>query len=124
MRVEGDPHRTLNVGNPLTLTAIAGDDGWPLVRPAPPVALGLRVAWFVYRGPEDKVVFEPEQFKVYPDFHSDSPWTPGWTPPPLATDGKVSVEVMFRAQGIYVLRVMAHDGALSSTQDVTVTVIP
>ena len=30
------------------------------------------------------VTFDPPQFKVYPDFFSNSPWTPGWMAPKLA----------------------------------------
>lgn len=124
IRVEAETRRATRVGDSLTLNTFASDDGWPLPRPAPPVALGLRVAWFVYRGQASKVIFSPEQFKVYPDFESDSPWASGWTPPQLPTDGRMSVKVTFGAPGVYVLRVMAHDGALESTQDVTVTVEP
>jgi len=83
-------------------------------------ALGLRVAWFVYRG-AGKVTFDPEQFKVYTDYRSNSPWTPGWAPPPVPADGKFPVTVTFSRPGTFVIRVMAHDGGLQSTQDVTVT---
>jgi hypothetical protein len=85
-------------------------------------ALGLRVAWFLYRGPAG-VTFEPEQFKVYTDYRSNSPWTPGWAPPPVPPDGKFPVKVTFDKPGTYVLRVMAHDGGLMSTQEVTVNVV-
>jgi hypothetical protein len=83
----------------------------------------LRVAWFVYRGPADRVAFDPEQFKVYEDTQGNSPWRPGWVPPPLAADGKFPVNVTFSAPGTFVVRVMAHDG-LAATQEVTVTVTP
>ena len=129
VRVEGATQRTARVGEPVAMIALAADDGIPSPKPVPlryPVtadALGLRVAWFVYRG-AGKVTFEPEQFKVYTDYRSDSPWTPGWAPPPVPPDGKYPVKVTFGAPGTYVLRVMAHDGGLMSTQDVTVTVSP
>ena len=130
--VEGDRHRTVKVGEPLTLTALASDDGIPKPRAAPirlvgrHGAWGLRVAWFVYRGPGKFVTFEPEQFKVYPDYRiiGNSPWTPGWVPPPLPPDGKFPVKVTFSSPGTFVVRVMAHDGGLQSTEDVTVTVNP
>jgi hypothetical protein len=127
VRVDGDTQRTVKVGEPLTLTAFASDeDGMPKPSPAPAKvgrvsALGLRVSWFVYRG-SGRVIFDPEQFKVYQDTRSNSPWTPGWTPPPIPADGKFRVKATFAAPGIFVLRVMAHDGALASTQDVAVTV--
>ena len=59
------------MGEPLSLTAFVSDDGRLKPNAAPrgvdsdTTALGLRVAWFVYRGSADKVTFDPEQFKVY-----------------------------------------------------------
>src|SRR5262249_51992812 len=126
--VEGASRRSVKVGEPLNLTAIASDDGVPRPAPMPSreigfrSALGLRVAWFVYRGPGDAVTFEPEQFKVYPDFLRGPPWTPGWPPPPLPPDGKFPVRVTFRTPGTFVLRVLAHDGGADATEDITVTV--
>jgi hypothetical protein len=132
VNVEGDKQRVAKVGEPLTLTALVTDDGIPQVRPAPggtgigfKSALGLRVAWIVYRGPGDKVVFTPEQFKVYADFTheaANSPFTPGWTPPPLPPDGRHTVKATFREPGTYVVRLSAHDGGFESTGDVTVIV--
>ena len=130
VRVEGDTRRTVKVGEPLTLTAFVSDDGLlkpKAVSPGGPgsdlTALGLRVAWFVYRG-AGKVAFDPEQFKVYQDKKpgGNSPFAPGWAPPPIPADGKFPVKVTFGAPGIYVVRVMAHDGGLQATKDVTVTV--
>jgi hypothetical protein len=127
VRVEGDAQRTAKVGEPLVLTAFASDDGIPTPRAVPkryPVlanALGLRVTWFLYRG-AGKVTFDPEQIKVYTDYRGNSPWTPGWIPPPIPADGKFPVRVTFSAPGTFVVRVMAHDGGLDSTRDVTVTV--
>jgi hypothetical protein len=127
VRIEGETRRTVKVGEPLALMAVAKDDGIPKPRPVPPRypvsanAHGLRVAWFVYRG-AGKVTFEPEQFKVYTDYRGDSPWTPGWAPPPVPPDGKFPVRVTFDKPGTYVLRVMAHDGGLMNTEDVTVSV--
>jgi hypothetical protein len=128
--VEGPLRRTVAVGEPLKLTAIAKDDGVPPAMPAPTRlvgrhgAWGLRVAWFVYRGSAKAVAFDPPQFKVYPDYRpeSDTPWTPGWMPPALPADGKFPVTVTFRTPGTFVVRVMAHDGGLNVTQDVTITV--
>jgi hypothetical protein len=132
--IEGDMQRVARVGEPITLTAVATDDGIPRVRPAPAAggigfksAMGLRVAWFVYRGPGDKVTFDPEQFKVYPDFSNEggnSPWSPGWVPPPIPPDAKYSVRATFREPGTYVVRVLAHDGGFDTARDVTVTVRP
>lgn len=130
VRIEGRPRRTAAVGEPLALAAVASDDGYPRPRPAPlqlparATAVGLRVAWFVYRGPGGQVTLEPEQFKTYPDYRFNSPWTPGWTPPPLPADGRFPVSATFRAPGEYVLRVMAHDGGFHAVADVAVTVRP
>jgi hypothetical protein len=126
VRIEGDAHRHAKAGAPLTLLAVASDDGVPPA-PKPPQGRGryawhgLRVAWLVDRG-AGAVTFNPEQFKVYPDYTSNSPWTPGWTAPPVPPDGKYPVTVTFATPGEYVLRVMAHDGGLSRTADVRVTV--
>jgi hypothetical protein len=127
VKVEGDTQRIATVGEPLLLTAFASDDGIPTARAVPkryPVlanALGLRVTWFLYRG-AGKVTFDPEQIKVYTDYRGNSPWTPGWIPPPIPADGKFPVRVTFSTPGTFVVRVMAHDGGLDSTQDVRVTV--
>ena len=130
VRVDGDSRRTVTVGESLTLTAFVTDDDRLKAFPTPPftdsdtTALGLRVAWFVYRGPGDKVRFDPEQFKVYQDKrpHGNSPWTPGWMPPPLPADGKFPVKVTFGEPGTYTVRVLAHDGGLDTAKDVIVTV--
>jgi hypothetical protein len=130
VKIEGDIHRTVTVGEPLSLTALVSDDGLLKPKAAAPssavqdtTALGLRVAWFVYRG-GGKVRFDPEQFKVYQDKKpgGNSPWTPGWVTPPVPADGKFPVKVTFGAPGTYVVRVLAHDGGLQDTKDLTVTV--
>jgi hypothetical protein len=125
VRVEGDAKRRTRVGEPLVLTATVSDDGIP---PPPKTGgargryawYGLRVAWFVDRG-NGVVTFDPPQFKVYPDA-SNSPWAPGWTAPPVAEDGMYRVTATFAAPGEYVVRVMAHDGGLATTADVSLRV--
>ena len=126
--IKGETHWSTAVGESIRLESVVSDDGIPKPKPTAqrtPVnynAWGLRVAWLVYRGPGDEVTFDPEQFKTYPDYRGDSPWTPGWTPPPLPADGTFPVTATFSAPGTYVLRAMAHDGGLITTEDVTVTV--
>ena len=132
IELEGGANRTVKVGEPLSLNAVVHDDG--LLKRKPnftrksfdEAAEGLRVAWFVYRGPPDKVTFDPEQFKVYPvyDLQGNSPWSPGWAPPPLPPNGKFPVTVTFNTSGTFVVRVWAHDGGFSTAKDVTVTVTP
>lgn len=130
VRVEGSLRRTVAVGEPLELAAVAADDGVPPVHAAPlrlvgrHGAWGLRVAWIVFRGSESDVAFEPYQFKTYPDYRSNSPWTPGWEPPPLPPDGRFPVTATFSQPGEYVIRAQAHDGGLKDAADVAVTVTP
>jgi hypothetical protein len=134
VRIDGARDRRIAVGQRLSLAALASDDGVPrpsaapVGRPGGPRgrsnALGLRVAWFVYRGDGSKVTFDPPQFKIYPDYRldSNSPWSPRWLPPPVPSDGKWPVTMTFSVPGTYVIRVMAHDGGLVSTEDLNVTV--
>ena len=131
LEVEGNTTRTVNVGQSVTLTAVATDDGVPKLYALPPrptgvttvAARGLRVAWFVYRG-AGAVTFEPEQFKVWEDRRvgANSPWGPGWEPPPLPPDGKWVTKVTFDEPGTYVVRCLAHDGGLMVAEDVTFVV--
>lgn len=129
--IDGAKQRTATVGEPLLLSATVTDDGIPAPRPAPRgsvgfrSSVGLRVAWYVFRGPGNAVSFDPEQFKVYPDVMSEggnSPWSPGWAPPPLPKDNKFTVKATFSEPGTYVVRVLGHDGGYETAQDVTVTV--
>jgi hypothetical protein len=129
VKLEGPAQRTVRVGEPLSLDAFVSDDGKLKTKPAPrgidsdTTALGLRVAWLVYRG-GGRVTFEPEQFKVWQDKKpgGNSPWTPQWAPPPLPADGKHPVKVTFHQPGTYTIRLLAHDGSLQTTADVVVNV--
>jgi len=150
LAVRGDHDRTVRVGEPLTLTAVATDDGVPKTSEprrstdpfgrgasdVPPgwmkprqitvgSATGLRLSWYVYRG-AGPVTFAPEQIKVWEDtrVHANSPWANYWYPPPLPEDGVFETEVTFDEPGTYVLRCLASDGALGVDSDVTVTVTP
>jgi hypothetical protein len=126
VRIEGETHRHAKVGESLVLSAVATDDNIP---PAPLKPerrgryawYGLRVAWFVDRGAAP-VTFDPPQFKVYPDYTGNSPWTAGWSAPPVPANGRYTVTATFSAAGEYVVRLMAHDGGLATTGDVHVTV--
>ena len=130
--LEGEARRTVKVGEPLALNAVVTDDGRLKRYPMPAggvdsdiTALGLRVAWIVYRGPGDKVTFDPPQFKVYQDKKpgANSPFSPGWGPPPIPADNKFPVKVTFGTPGAYVVRLLAHDGGLDTAADVTVNVV-
>jgi hypothetical protein len=85
--------------------------------------LGLHLSWTVYRG-AGGVEFEPAQIKTWEDTRAgaDSPWAPFWFAPPLPPDGTVTTEVKFLSPGTYVLRAIADDGGLTSSEDVTIVV--
>ena len=133
MKVESPKTVSARVGAPVTLTAVATDDAYPKPRNLPPInprvpggiaqasAMGLRVAWLVYRG-AGGVTFDPPQFKVQEDTRGGSPWAPGWSTPPIPAGNRWVVRATFAEPGTYVLRGLAHDGALTDHEDVTVTV--
>ena len=135
LQVEGGAGRTARVGQPVTLTAFVSDDdvpsprGLPASSPGRPGAItavgsrGLRVSWFVYRG-SGRVTFDPPQTKVWADTRegANSPWAPGWSPPPLPEDGRWVVRATFANPGTYVLQCLAHDGGLMTSANVTFVV--
>ena len=126
LRVIGDRHRTAKVGQPFELTAFASDDGHPAstlestgqsqsATRGRRRVYGLRVGWFVYRG-AGTVTFDPEQIiRIYP---------PDYIPPPVPPDGIYATRATFNDPGDYVLRVMADDVGLQTTDDVDVSVVP
>ena len=134
LKVEGEKKRTAKVGEPVTLSAVATDDGKPKPRPMPVflvgqshflpnAATGLRLSWFTYRGAA-KIEYDPPQTKVWQD-HRDggnSPWSAGWTTPPAPPGNTWTVKATFSEPGTYVLRALASDGGLIAYEDVTVTV--
>jgi hypothetical protein len=85
--------------------------------------LGLHLSWFVYRG-AGTVTLTPAQVKPWEDTRAgaNSPWSPLWFAPPLPADGKITAQAVFDQPGTYVLRALADDGALTSGENVTVTV--
>jgi hypothetical protein len=78
-------------------------------------ALGLRAAWLHWRGP-GTVIFDPWHMAGIDDR------MPGWAPPELPADGRVTTTAIFSAPGTYVVRTMADDGYLSAPLDITVSV--
>lgn len=146
LEAAGDRNRTVKVGEVLTLSAHATDDGIPKPRPRgaflergnakvndlrliPPrqvtvgSATGLWVACYFYRGP-GKVTFTPDQPETWENTRAgaNSQWAPLWQAPPVPADGKWNVGVSFDTPGVYVLRWHASDGALWADEDITVTV--
>jgi len=150
LEAAGDRVRTAKVGQPLILSAHVTDDGVPKPRPRgafldrarnsdlkdlrmiPPIqvtvgsATGLWVACYLFRGPNDKIHFDPPQTKTWEDTRAggNSQWSPLWQAPPAPADGKWTVQVTFDQPGTYVLRWHASDGALWADEDITVTVTP
>lgn len=136
LEVEGSGVRTASVGQAITTAAIVNDDGLPAPAIIPPwmgspassasgallSPAGLRVAWFVYRGPGAQVTFAPPQFKVYVDVRGGSPWSPGWKIPPIPGGNRWVTTVTFHQPGMYILRCLAHDGAAFTYRDLTVNV--
>jgi hypothetical protein len=86
--------------------------------------VGLHSSWFVYRG-AGKVTFDPPQVKPWEDTRAgaNSPWAPIWVAPALPPDGKSAVTITFADPGTYVLRCLTDDGALMSSEDVTIVVV-
>lgn len=134
LTVETDRVLTAVVGQPVTLRAVATDDGKPGRRPIPSfwvgrgrtvlfASTGLRLSWFRYRGPAP-VSFDPPQTKVWEDFRDGggSPWSAGWQPPPIPPGNRWVVRAAFSEPGTYVLRCLAHDGGLQTYEDVTLHV--
>jgi len=134
VRVDGEKRRAVAVGEPVSLTAFASDDGIPKrralmnipggLRVTPDSAAGLRLSWFVYRGSGATVTFDPPQTSVWEDIRdgANSAWASGWEPPPVPPDGKWVVSATFSEPGTYVLRALADDGGLMDHEDVTVVV--
>jgi len=125
---EVDLKRTVSLNDSLTLNAVIGDDAIPKPRPAPPSrppgrrnALGLRLNWILYRGPAP-VAIHPFIRPFVTETLTMEDHTPGWKPPEIPPDGKMVTTIKFKQPGTYVLRAIADDGYLYSTQDVTVTV--
>ena len=125
---------TAKVGEPLALAAMATDDGKPNRRNLPGVlggtymlpqsGNGLRLSFIVYRGAGGSVTFDPPQKKTWEDTRDGggSPWSAGWVTPPVPEDNIWRARATFAEPGTYVIRALAHDGGLYSTQDLTVTV--
>ena len=147
LEVEGDEHRTVSAGQPLTLVAFANDpDNFPARREDgrgdPPTTLeelyrvpggstvqgapGLRFSWMVYRGPARHVSFAPLQMKTWMDSRvwSNSPWSPPRRVPEPPADGRWVTEVTFEEPGDYVLRGVAGDGPSFTYENIFVTVTP
>ena len=147
LKIEGEKNRTVSAGQPLRLSAVVTDDGIPkrrvvlLVAPwledkskdrvgrigsrcCADSASGLRFSWMVFRGPAADVSFDPDQTITWEDYRDgrDSPWSAGWEPPAPPSDNRWTANVTFSKPGTYVLRGVAHDGGLSTIDDVTVVV--
>ena len=139
-----DQPRRVRVGEPLRLVAFASDDGIPSGTYEPPMVEsgkphpayrpprqivpgnppGLRFAWIVYRGDASKVTFYPEQLKMWQDtrVYANSPWSFPYLIPPVPEDGRFETAVTFDEPGTYVLRALAGDSALTTSENLMITV--
>ena len=145
LEIEGDMHRSIGVGESLTVVAIASDpDSLPrrstrsraptnldqLYRPPSSVVVssgpGLRLSWIVYRGPARAVTFDPIQMKTWTDsrMYGNSPWSPPWIIPEPPMDGRWVAQATFEEPGEYLLRAVASDGSMFSYENLSVTVNP
>jgi hypothetical protein len=147
IEVEGDLHRSVRVGEPVTIVTYAADpDDYPprLTRDRTPTSLeqlynpnsagsvvvagapGLRLSWFVYRGVAEHVSFSPVQLKSWMDsrVYANSPWSFPYVLPEVPPDNRYRTEVTFSEPGEYLLRGMASDGSQWSYQNVRVSVAP
>jgi hypothetical protein len=143
LEVFGARRRTVKVGEPVPLTAVAADpDNIPKRRPdrkltpeqqmaalyRPPGSVvpssgpGLRLSWTVFRG--KAVALSPDQMKTWTDTraYGNSPWSPPWFIPEAPKDGKWQTQATFSEPGEYVLRAVASDGALFTYSNVTIVV--
>ena len=135
LTVEGPKQRTARLGEPLPLAALATDDGKPNRRNMPAIlggnymlpqsGNGLRLSFFVYRGRGRAVTFDPLQAKTWEDTRDGggSPWSAGWVTPPVPEGNKWQARATFGEPGTYVIRALAHDGGLFTSQDVTIDVV-
>ena len=134
LTLDGPRNRTAKVGEPVSFAAVATDDGKPNRKnmPArlggdyslPASANGLRLSFFVYRGPGSAVKFEPTQAETWEDTRDggNSPWSAGFQTPPIPDGNKWQARATFAEPGTYVVRALAHDGGLWASEDVTVVV--
>ena len=70
------------------------------------------------------MTFDPPQTEVWEDTRDGghSPWSAGFKTPPVPAGNKWEVRASFTQPGSYVVRALAHDGGLWSSEDITVTV--
>jgi hypothetical protein len=142
LKVEGEPRRTVRVGQPLPLAVVVRDpDNVParrgrgaaataevVYRPQQTAVMsspaGLRFSWLVYRGKASTVTFSPEQMKTWTDSraYANSPWSPPYVLPEPPPDNRWVATARFAEPGTYVLRGAASDGSLFTYENVTVTV--
>ena len=132
--IDGPGARTVSVGEPVTLTASASDDGIPAPPPArgrgnaaanPNLVVVDGVALLTTRDrPTSQAIVKPSRRGLAVT------WTHWRGPGKLTFDpmttvvmgGKVTTLVTFKEPGTYVVRAYADDGVLTTPADVTITV--
>ncbi len=113
-----DQPRPAPVGEPPRPGAFRGASALPRHR------TGLAFSWMVYRGDAARVTFGPTQLKTWQDtrVYSNSAWSPPYILPSVPPDGRWEVDATFDEPGTYVLRAVAGDGALQTSENLTITV--
>ena len=112
-----------SLGIALSLAALLGAElGSVVVAGAP----GLRLSWFVFRGPAENVTFTPTQLKSWMDsrVYANSPWSFPYVLGDIPPDNRWRTQVTFSEPGEYVLRGIASDGSQWSYENIHVSVSP
>jgi hypothetical protein len=124
--------RTIVLGDTVTLTALASDDGLPAPSPrrtarsTPVVAVPSPNPDYVANSPVGQAVVKPNPAGlsvtwVHYRGHGEVTFSP---PRQLVKDGKATTIATIREAGTHVLRTYADDGVLTTPADVTVIVNP
>jgi hypothetical protein len=131
--IEGSATRTATVGQTMTLTALATDDGIPEPPPqrgrgradAPPVAVVDGVPLLTTRErPTSQAIVKPSRQGLAVTWtHWRGPGMLSFEPMTMVVkDGKATTKVAFPEPGTYIVRAYADDGILSTPVDVTINV--
>lgn len=125
---DGAATRTASVGETVTITASAADDGVPAPPPQranPNVAVvdGVPLLTFRERPTTQAIVKPSRQGLAVTWTHWRGPGTLTFDPMTMVVkDGKATTHVTFTEPGTYVIRAYADDGILATPADVTINV--
>ena len=99
-------------------------DGSAATTSLPATANGLRLSFFVYRGPGDGGEIRSAADRDVGEHarRRQLAVVGGWIAPPVPEGNTWQARATFAEPGTYVIRALAHDGGLWASQDVTVVV--